>query len=310
MKKTVVVVNPRSQGGALARKWPAIERTLRHELPEFDAVMTESPGDATRKTRAALAAGAERVVAVGGDGTIHEVANGFFEGGKPVKPGAELAVLPFGTGGDFRKTPPIPRDVADAARIIRAGHTRTIDLGRLEYIDHAGQPASCIFINIASFGIGGLVDDYVNRSSKMLGGKVSFFMAALRAGMSYKNQRVRLQLHDQDREETTIYNVAVANGRYFGGGMFIAPHAELDDAKFDVVTLGDLSFMDTLKDTRAIYKGTHLASPKVTSRRAAKVLAEPLDDGARVLLDIDGEALGRLPATFTVLPHALELVVP
>jgi len=315
VKKTVVVVNPRSQNGALGRRWPEIARTIGRELGGFEHVMTEGPRDATRLTREALEGGADTVVAIGGDGTIQEVANGFFKnGGTPVRPGAALGVIPFGTGGDFRKTIAIPNDLAGAAAVLKAGATRTIDVGRLTYRAgrRDGEEASCIFVNIASFGIAGLVDQIANSSSKRLGGGFSFFMATARAAWRYKNQRVRIILDDKDDEplDLTINNVAVANGRYFGGGMHVAPEAAVDDGLFDVVAIGDVTMLDMVKNGSKIYRGTHLGLPKVTARKAKKVEAQPLDDGAEVLLDVDGESLGTLPATFEILPAALPLVAP
>jgi YegS/Rv2252/BmrU family lipid kinase len=314
VKKTVVVVNPRSQNGALGRRWPEIARTIGRELGGFEHVMTEGPRDATRLAREALEGGADTVVAIGGDGTIQEVANGFFVDGRPVRPGAALGVIPFGTGGDFRKTIPIPNDLAGAAAILKAGATRTIDVGRLTYRagGRDGDEATCIFVNIASFGIAGLVDQIANSSSKWMGGGISFFLATARAAMRYKNQRVRIILDEKDDEplDLTINNVAVANGRYFGGGMHVAPEAALDDGVFDVIAIGDVTTLEMLKNGSKIYRGTHLGLPKVTARKAHKVEARALDDGAEVLLDVDGEALGSLPATFEILPAALPLVAP
>jgi YegS/Rv2252/BmrU family lipid kinase len=310
--KTVVVVNPLSANGALGRRWDAIARTLTRAIGPFEDVMTQGPRDATRLTRAALAEGADVVVAIGGDGTIHEVANGFFDGDKPVRAEAALGVVPFGTGGDFRKTADIPNDIDAAAEILRKGARRAIDVGLLEYRkgDHAGEKASCIFINIASFGIGGLVDQIVNTSSKLLGGRATFFLATVRAAMRYKNTPVRLTLDGDEALELTIQNVAVANGRYFGGGMHVAPNAALDDGILDVVAIGDMSFFEMMTSGTRIYKGTHLELPKVVARRARRVEAAPIDPAADVLLDVDGEAPGALPATFSVLPRALNLVGP
>ena len=315
MPNTVVVVNPRSQNGALGKKWPDLSRVLHREMGAFEAVMTQAPGDATRLARAALTGGADVVVAIGGDGTIHEVVNGFFdEQEKPVKPGAALGLLPYGTGGDFRKTVKVPKELEDAARVIARGRRQTIDVGSLRYREgHAqGVERRSVFVNIASFGIGGLVDQIVNTSSKVLGGRVSFLMGTARAALRYKNQRVRL-VFDGDEDafvETTINNVAVANGQYFGGGMHIAPEASLDDGQFDVVTLGDLTPFDFLRDGHRVYRGAHLDMAKVSFRRARRVDARPVDPDEDVLLDVDGEAPGALPASFTVIPRALDLIVP
>ncbi len=308
--RTVLVVNPQSQQGALGQRWPQLSRQIRRHLV-FDEVHTRGPGDATRLAREALEAGAEQVVAIGGDGTINEVVNGFFKDGRPVAPEAALGLLPFGTGGDFRKTVHVPKDVERAAAILASGRRRRIDLGMLEYTTDDGGRARRIFANIASFGISGVVDRLVNESSKRLGGRLSFMVGTAKATMSYTNQRVRLVFDNDSGSavEMLINTVAIANGRYFGGGMRIAPHAELDDGLFDVVALGDLGLRDFVLHGRRIYAGTHLGMDKISHRRARRIDAEPIGSD-RVELDVDGETPGRLPATFQVVPQALNLVIP
>jgi YegS/Rv2252/BmrU family lipid kinase len=307
--RTVLVVNPKSQGGRLGKRWAEISDTIGRAFP-FDEAITQGPGDATRLAREALKAGAERVVAIGGDGTINEVVNGFFDDrGQSIAPDASLAVIPFGTGGDFRRTLHLPTGLADAAAVIAANQRRRIDVGRLELTAPDGGRVTRMFANIASFGVSGVVDRLVNESGKKLG-RLSFVVASARATWSYKNQRVQLVFDGADRVDATINTVAVANGRYFGGGMMVAPHAEVDDGKFDVVALGDFGLGDLLTSGRRLYKGTHLAMDKVTERRARVVEAEAIDPRAVVELDVDGENLGRLPARFELVPSALWVVVP
>lgn len=307
----VVIVNPGSANGSLGKRWPDVQKTLRREMGAFDHMTTAGPGDATRLTRAALRAGAGTVVAIGGDGTLHEVANGFFEDGAAIAPDATLALIPFGTGGDFRKTANIPKDLAAAARVVAGGVHRSIDVGRLTYRRGHERHAS-IFINIASFGIGGVVDQIVNSSSKALGGRMTFFLATARATFRYKNRPVRL-VFDGDEENAmtlTINSVAVANGRYFGGGMKIAPDASLDDGLFDIVAIGDMTKLEMLTSGGKVYSGRHLTLPKVVVRRAARLDAIPVHEGDEILLDVDGEQPGALPSTFELLPRAVKMVLP
>jgi YegS/Rv2252/BmrU family lipid kinase len=311
--RTTVIVNPSSQGGRLGKRWSELADTIGRAFP-FDDVMTNAPGDATRLTREALRGGAERIVAIGGDGTINEVVNGFFDdAGASIAPDASLALIPFGTGGDFRRTFELPTEIAEAAAVIAANHRRKIDVGRLSFVSTvgatAGQRVHRMFANIASFGVSGVVDRMVNESGKRLG-RLSFLVATARATWSYTNQRVQLVFDGTDRVESTINTVAIANGRYFGGAMMVAPDAEPDDGLFDVVSLGDFGFGDVLKSGRRLYKGTHLGMDKVTSRRAKVIEAEPIDPGAVVELDIDGESPGKLPARFEIVPGALWFVVP
>jgi len=309
MPRTVLIVNPKSQGGRLGKRWVEAADTIGRAFP-FDEAITQGPGDATRLAREALRAGAERVVAIGGDGTINEVVNGFFDdAGAPIAPDASFAVIPFGTGGDFRRTLQLPTDLASAAKVIAANHRRKIDVGRLEFTATAGGRAARMFANIASFGVSGVVDRLVNESGKKLG-RLSFLAASARATWSYKNQRVQLVFDGKDRVEATINTVAIANGRYFGGAMMVAPNAEVDDGAFDVIAMGDFGFGDLLASGRRLFNGTHLTMDKVTARRAKVVDAEPIEPSAVVELDIDGENLGRLPARFEIVASALWVVVP
>jgi YegS/Rv2252/BmrU family lipid kinase len=308
--RACVVVNPRSQGGATERNWGMLSDVIRHRFGPFEVRFTQGPGDGKHQARKAIDDGFEMIVAMGGDGTISEVADGFIEGETPVNKDAVLGVLPAGTGGDFRRTLGLPNTLPEAASALRGRKTAAIDLGRLEFTGHDGKKEVRHFINIASFGIGGVVDELVNQSSKMLGGRLSFMLATFKAQARYRNQRVRIRFDEGAREEHVIHNVAVANGRYFGGGMFIAPDAKVDDGRFDVVELGDLNRMELLTNGMKIYRGTHIGLPKVRVRRARVVDAEPIERDQRVLLDVDGEQPGRLPARFRILPSAIRIKLP
>ncbi len=310
---TVVIVNPKARGGWVGKKWPLLEPVLREELGPLTVQFTTAPGHATTLSQEALYRGAALVLAMGGDGTASEVASGFLRGqAEPAQAaagGPAFGYLPCGTGGDLRRTHQTPSALREAAQRVARATPRHIDAGQLDYIGHDGRPARTFFINIASFGIGGLVDALANESSKILGGTMTFFSASLRATLRYKNAQVALRLDDGPEREARIYNVVVANGRYFGGGMHIAPEAAVDDGQFDVVTLGDLTVLEAMLLGGPIYRGKHLGKPKVEVTRVRKLSARPLHEGDKVLLDVDGETPGRLPATFTVLPRALLLRV-
>ncbi len=305
--RQVIIVNPQSAGGQTRHRWPQFEAELRSGLGEFEARFTERPDHATELTRQALREGAERVIAMGGDGTIGEVINGFFEGEAAVRPGAAFAVLPAGTGGDFIRTLGLPRDLIAAARAIHSGTARTLDAGRVHYTGSDGTRALRYFVNIASFGISGMVMREVNRSSKMLG-KATFLIASLRANFAYETAHCRLRFDGGPPLERPVYSCAIANCRYFGGGMMIAPNAEYDDGRFDVVTIEEAGLPTLLRHTPKIYSGTHIGLPFVKVDRAQRVEVEP-PEGREVLLEIDGEQVGRLPATFEILPGALRVVM-
>lgn len=305
MAHTVLLVNPFSQGGKTKERWPKMERIIRDQLGPFETRMTNAPGQATELTREALRQGADLVVAVGGDGTINEVVNGFFEDTQPIAKQSAFGVLPAGTGGDFVRTLGVPKELEAAARLLKEATPRLLDIGRLQYVGNDGMEHTRHFINIASFGISGLVDRYVNESKKSFGGTISFALATLRAGARYQNAEVLVSFDEKQPRQGCIYNVAVANGRYFGGGMKVAPDALVDDGLFDVVMMSDFHFSDLLFRGLDIYSGRHLKSPKVKVVRARQVKAEPIRKDAEVLLDVDGEQLGRLPAVFEIVPSGL-----
>jgi YegS/Rv2252/BmrU family lipid kinase len=214
----------------------------------------------------------------------------------------------MGTGGDFRKTAGIPKEFADAVKLLSGGQTKTIDVGRMEMTNPEGQTVIRYFLNIASFGIGGDIDSRVNNSSKALGGFISFAWASITAMLMYKNQTVRIVLDDaHDLGERKIFSVAVANGQFFGGGMHVAPMADLSDGIFEVIVMGDFKLHETLGNMSKIYKAQHLAHPKVEHYRARKVTAT---SNETVLLDVDGEQPGKLPTVFTICPGALKLRTP
>jgi diacylglycerol kinase family enzyme len=186
---------------------------------------------------------------------------------------------------------------------------RPIDVGRAQFLDHTGKNVVRHFVNISSFGSSGLIVDKVNKSTKVLGGKASFCIGTLRGLVAYNNQRVRLRVDDVFDEEIVINTVAVANGRFFGGSMMIAPHALLDDGFFDVVVLGDIGLVTFLRYSGKIYKGRHIGLPEIRELRGRVVEATPLGREP-VLIDLDGEQPGRLPVRYGVLPSAIKLLAP
>lgn len=313
MPHVAAIVNPRSAGGRTGRAWRVISETLEKELGPVRTHFTTGPSTphylpAAELTRKALHEGAQLVIAVGGDGTIDEVVNGFFENDALINPEAHLAILNAGTGGDFRRTFDLPDDIEESAKRIASGNSRRIDIGRLSFISEDGRNASRYFNNIASFGLSGEVVRAVNKATwqKSFGGAFTFLWGTLMASATHKPRPVRIVTDDGAEEVLNAGVVAIANGKYFGGGMFIAPMAEPDDGFFDVVMMRDTTLLNMLKNSGAMREGKHLESPLVTHRRARWVEATPVGPEP-MLLDVDGEAPGRLPARFEIIPGAITL---
>ncbi len=303
---SLFVVNPHSANGSTGRQWPQIEARLREKLSRFDVVFTGGMGDATRLVRE-RGGDYEMVVAVGGDGTNNEVINGLFDGDERLHKHLVFGFICRGTGGDFRKTFGWSTDLDESIERLCGQNTQAMDLGRIRHIDRDGQQTTRYFLNIASFGLGGLVDEYCNQSSKALGGKLSFMMASAKALLAYQNRSITLRIDDEREMSVKAKNVAICNGRFFGGGMHVGPTAKVDDGLFDVTILGDMSRVGMLLASRQLYADSILSHPKVEHFQCKSLEAEA---DAPVYLDVDGEAPGRLPARFEILPGELSLKMP
>jgi YegS/Rv2252/BmrU family lipid kinase len=304
-RKIVFVVNPHSGNGKTGREWPRIRALAEEIIGPFEAHLTEAPGDAVSLTRGCLQRGADIVVCVGGDGTLNEVVNGFFDDGGPIHPGALLGFIPNGTGCDFARTFPSSSRVKSSLESIKKGSTRKIDLGRIHFQDHQGLPAVRYFHNIASFGLGGEVVERVNRTSKALGPFITFIWGTLLSLATYKTKGVTVRIDDAKAFTRDIFHVAVANGRYQGGGMLVAPDAVMDDGLFHVTVIGAMSLPLVLLRLPKLYNGKIKTIPQVIAATGKRVA---ISSGERVLFDIDGEQPGVLPVELEIVPQAIEMI--
>lgn len=299
-----VIVNPKA--GRARHQIEKLLKRLAKRNVRFELCETARPGHASELARLAREDGVEVLAVAGGDGTLNEVAQAYVDASGAALSGPALAVIPAGTGGDFRKTL-TPDDSIDAAvDRIASGKDTPVDLGLLRATADDDSRIARAFINITSFGIGGLTDRIVNDGPKWLGGKGAFFLGTVQAMLRYRNQPVRVTVDGAPFVEDRIVNVAIANGRFFGGGMMIAPDAKLSDGYFDVVALGDIPRRSGLSLVSKIYRGTHIDEQRVSVVKGKHVLAEPLD-GDPVLIDMDGETPGKLPLEASVLPGALHV---
>jgi len=298
----VFVVNPASANWSTRRRWPEIaHRAAQAGLPG-EALISERPGEVAELARTAAEGGAELVVAVGGDGTVNEAANGLIAAGGTT----ELAILPRGTGTDFVRTFRIPTGLDDALAVARSGQTRVIDAGRVDYRAWSGEDARGHFVNVASAGMSGAVAQRANASSKALGGKASFLWATLAVFARWQNTEIQVDV-DGERRSGLMEDVIVANCEYLAGGMRMCPEAKPDDGLLDVLLIGDITKADLVRTLPKIYRGTHLPHPKAEPFQARAVA---VDAPTPLPIQLDGEQPGTTPATFEVVPGALRLRVP
>ena len=312
MSLPLVIVNPTSASGATGSSWPQLASDLRSHFGGFRNVFTERSGHAMDLANEAAKKGTTFIIACGGDGTISEVANGILNSGKDV----ELGIFPSGTGGDFRRTLEIPSQPRAAARILRTGKSRRIDVGRVSFVDHNGKEATRFFLGVASCGLSTKVIKRVKdggpgwlpaNTPQWFGGRVSFGASLMQTAMSSEPTRVIVRVDDSNARQLSVVNLCIANARYFGGGMKIAPAAKIADGRFDVISVGDLSALKLLTSAPRLYFGSHLSMSEVSHTLAKKVLLTGPTAGSEVALEIDGELPGRLPASFQIIPGALRV---
>ncbi len=300
------VVNPRAALGKARRLWPTLYQDLARGLGLFPWDWTERPLHASALVRASLQEGCNLIISVGGDGTLNEVVNGFLDDSGTLNSQAALSVLPCSSGGDFRRSLGLEGSPSDALAAILTGEMREVDVGRLTYRSPSGERAERLFINIASLGLSARVNHLLSRQPSCLGGSVRFFLATLRALLIHRNERVDFEVDGEPLPTLALNTAAVANGRFFGGGMQVAPRALLNDSLLDLVILGEVGLRDFLLWGPRFYRGKHLSHPRIQYRAVSTVSAS---SPAQVLVEVDGETIGTLPATFSLLPRALRVRV-
>ena len=302
--KTQVIVNPESNQGRTKKRWKRIKEALKSFLKEFKYEFTEKPLQAVEISRSAIKEGIELIVGVGGDGTINEIANGFFEQEKPINPETALGIIPSGTGSDFSKSLHIPLGLRNALRVITQAPSNRIDIGKVTYRNHSASEVDRFFLNVSDFGIGGEVVYKMNQE-RMEKKASSYFKCLVSTFMSYTNKKLNISVDGEELPVDEYMVGAIANGRIFGKGMKVAPEASLDDGMFDLVLVRKMKKLEFFRNVFRIYTGTHLSHPKISLIRGTKIEVAPADMEERILIEVDGEQVGSLPATFEILPQRL-----
>lgn len=300
-----LIANPQAAGGRLGRRRDAVESAARALWPRLHWHWTQHADDVPRLVSEATRAGASLLVSVGGDGTHSQVASALVDGGTT---SPAMAILPAGTGSDVARMLYGTTAVGDAIDALRTARVQPTDVGHARWTAPSGAPGERTFLNIASVGLGGLVDRLVERSPKRLGGRVVFLGASIVAVLRYQPPRCRVFIDGECVGPVTVSNVFACNGAFGGGGMHWAPGAALDDGMLDVLVLEHLPVWKAATLIPLIYAGTLQPRAGVRRWRATHVRVEPLEGDA--WLDLDGEAPGRAPVEMRVVPGALAMLRP
>ncbi len=309
----LVIVNPKSASGSTRDKWSATASDFRAHFGAFNVAFTKSAGDGIVIAERAANAGRRFIIACGGDGTINEIANGILQSGKDV----ELGVLPSGTGGDFRRTLGMPLTNREAAASLRTGETKTIDVGRVTFQDFSNKTVSRYFLNVSSFGLASAIIKRVKSGGifdwlpvESVRGRANFAVSTLQEIMRLDPVMIRVRIDGGEEKTLQTINFCVANSRYFGGGMLIAPDAKLNDGLFDIVNIGDIGTAKIIINAHTLYRGTHHKLKEVNGSLARKIEVSAIDPSQEIRLETDGELPGKLPATYEIVPGALRVRVP
>jgi diacylglycerol kinase (ATP) len=309
----LIIVNPKSASGSTRSNWSAIASDLRTHFGPFSVAFTKCPEHGVELACNAAKAGRPLIIACGGDGTINEIANGILQSGTD----AELGIIPSGTGGDFRRTLGIPTELREAARALKTGETKSIDVGKITFQDHDSETVSRFFLNVSSFGLAASIIERVKSATSLnwlpldtVRGRASFALSTLQEVVGLDVTTVRVRIDGGEEKMLGTVNFCVANARYFGGGMKIAPDAKINDGFLDVINIGDIRTAKIILNAYTLYRGTHLDLPEVKDMLAKRIEARPANDSQEVHIEVDGELLGKLPAVYEVVPKALRVRVP
>jgi YegS/Rv2252/BmrU family lipid kinase len=292
----LIIVNPVAGGGRARPFWEKCAARCAAAQLDIEVFETRRRGDAADR---AAAAGDRLVIAVGGDGTVHEVVNGLLR-----RPGSGRprfgALLRAGTAGDLARSLPSPSRPELVPEWLSTDRWRPVDVGRV-----STSTGRRYFINVADAGIGAEVVRRAARGPAWAGGTVNFLAGAVISLLRHRNSWVRLRLDDGPVLRRRIRTIAVANGAYLGGGMWIAPKAEVNDGMFEVVTIGDVSRWLGIRSLPMLYRGTHGRLAQVEFGRARRV---EIDSEQPIGVEADGELVGTTPAIFEIVPDALEVI--
>ena len=295
----LVVANPISGQGRAMHHRHEIEAVLQRHGLAFDFVISEHPGHAVDLVARAVEGGCRHVLAVGGDGTVNECANGIFR--QTAVPTAEvtLGVMPIGTGNDWARTHGVPKDYAGVAALMADGASRLHDVGLAEFGDGSARH----FINVAGLGFDAhVVEALPDRTL----GPLAYLVGLAKGLLGYRAVSLGLTFADR-RIDTRAFVLFFAIGRYCGSGMNVAPRAEVDDGLFDITLIQDLSRWEVLKSLRRLFDGTLLTHPKVLALREAEGAVEAATTQP---VEADGELIGHAPVRFSILPRALRVIAP
>ncbi|MDP4276186.1 MAG: YegS/Rv2252/BmrU family lipid kinase [Bacteroidota bacterium] len=302
----LIVANPAARSGKAEQVASSVYQKIKCHFSgsAVRLAFTKRNNEATDITRKAMANHTSLIIAVGGDGTINEVVNGFFENGKLLNPACELGLINCGTGGGYAKTLNIPQSLDQQIELILQAGSVKLDVGCITYQDSWGITCKRFFVNECQLGIGSKVAALVGKKYKMLGAPVAFGLMAMIQAMRAETLRLTISYDDESPQTQPLIGLVVGNGVECAGGMKLTPDATLTDGFFDVLSIYPMSIAERLLTLSKVYSGTHVNSPRLAVRKCKKLA---INASTAVAIEADGEMLGTAPFQIEVLPMLINV---
>lgn len=298
--KTLILINPVAGNGKAAHIWPELSREVQFLNP-FEVIYSQKAGHITELVREALRRGVSRILMVGGDGSLTEATNGYFDEGKVINPSAIVGTLPLGTGSDFLKTWGI-KNIRMSLIGLKKNRTVLCDVGQVTYQDQKQKKQAKLFLNVASFGCAGEIINRVSHSHKMWGAKLTYLKAMVTTFLTYHHPTIDMTADSNKKRSVVINNVFICNGKYSGGGMCWGPNASVIDGLLDVTIVKEIPKIQGILNMKKIYNGQVLSLKEVEGMKCQRLTAESNEE---VPLEVDGDVVGTLPATFQMFPQKI-----
>ncbi len=307
MQKTVIILNPAAAGGRAAQHFKRIKDKIDFLFPNVPISISERPGHVRDLARQFAHDGIEQIIGAGGDGTFNQIVNGIFENGIALNPDLVLGTLPIGSGSDFIRSLGISTSLGDALSILQRGKIALIDVGRVSLQAYDGSAKDHLFLNILSCGLSADIALRVNQSSAWGGPFFRYLRNSIAGIVTFQSHTNHLHYNGNGTQYKGPFTLlAVANGRFFGGGMFVAPQAQIDDGKFQIVLIKDMPKLTLLARFPSIYKGEHLNLAETLTCQNEQIEASA---SQRVNVETDGESIGVLPMRVQCLKKVLKVIV-
>jgi diacylglycerol kinase family enzyme len=306
--KWMIILNPAAANGKAGRIWPELEAPLRKHLIDFEMVRSRQRGHATQLAEEAVKAGYRHIIAVGGDGTNHEVANGILR--QKIVPSHEIwyTLFPVGTGNDWIRTHRIPRQLHLWLQMLDEGHYIIQEAGLVSYRE-ADVEKNRYFVNVAGMAYDAFVVRYGEQHRKLIRNRFFYLLLILRCLFKYRLHQGIIQVGEQTVCER-FYTINIGICRYSGGGMQLVPQADPTDGRLALTYAGPVSKLGVLLNTWRFYNGSIGRHPRIETTQADRIRVTAPGGTIPILLEADGEFLGESPADFSLIPNALRVIVP